>query len=430
MKTVITFSLVGLLAFAVGCKQDLAKRLSADLTASPTTPFERAQNDIINYCIKNNFDAKRTESGVYYTLENEGTGAAPTDSAWVVMHYSAEFLGGTKHSSSREGGEPVTLALTNDLKGLQEAFNTMKVGGKGKFMMPATMAFGPNVPHNMQDSALIFDIEFLDIFDDKAQAKTDDELIQKYMTDNKLVAQKTPNGIYYILEKEGTGAQPSSDSQVEVHYKGTMLGDTTEFDSSYKRGQTAKFGLAQVIPGWRQAIPLLKVGGKGKFFIPSGLAYGPRGNQGIKPNSVLVFDVELIDVFDPEAQAKKDDEAIQKYLKSKGLAAEKTPNGIYFIIEKQGSGDAPTIGSTVEVDYRGTLLDGKEFDSSYKRGEKAKFPLSQVIPGWQQGIPLLKPGGKGKLFIPSGLAYGQQGNPSIPPNSPLIFEVELYSVEN
>ena len=105
-----------------------------------------------------------------------------------------------------------------------------------------------------------------------------------------------------------------------------------------------------------------------------------------------------------------------------------TASGLQYIITQEGTGEAPKPEQQVKVHYAGTLIDGTEFDSSYKRGEPATFGLRQVIPGWTEGLQLLKPGGKMKLFIPSALAYGDQDRPSIPANSVLIFDVELLEI--
>ncbi|HMS52889.1 MAG TPA: FKBP-type peptidyl-prolyl cis-trans isomerase [Chitinophagales bacterium] len=128
------------------------------------------------------------------------------------------------------------------------------------------------------------------------------------------------------------------------------------------------------------------------------------------------------------AQMKADQDLIAKYLKAqKWKKYQHTPTGIVYRIDKEGVGANPTINSKVEVHYRGTLLDGSEFDSSYARGQTITFPLKNLIVGWQQGIPLLKPGGKGTFIIPSELAYGGKavGN-IIKPNSVLVFEIELF----
>ena len=96
----------------------------------------------------------------------------------------------------------------------------------------------------------------------------------------------------------------------------------------------------------------------------------------------------------------------------------------------EGEGDPPAATDTVTVHYRGTLIDGTEFDSSYGRGEPATFPLDRVIPGWTEGLQLMRPGAKYRLFVPRELAYGERGGGSkIGPNSALVFEVELLSVQ-
>jgi FKBP-type peptidyl-prolyl cis-trans isomerase FkpA len=108
---------------------------------------------------------------------------------------------------------------------------------------------------------------------------------------------------------------------------------------------------------------------------------------------------------------------------------ETTASGIAITVLKEGSGESPKATDTVKVHYRGTLLDGKEFDSSYKRGEPTSFPLNRVIPCWTEGVQTMKPGGKVKLVCPSNLAYGARGVPGlIPADSPLVFEVELLSI--
>jgi FKBP-type peptidyl-prolyl cis-trans isomerase FkpA len=107
----------------------------------------------------------------------------------------------------------------------------------------------------------------------------------------------------------------------------------------------------------------------------------------------------------------------------------KTPSGIEITTLKEGTGGSPKSSDSVKVHYRGTLLDGKEFDSSYKRGQPASFPLSRVIPCWTEGVQTMKVGGKAKLVCPSNLAYGARGVPgTIPPDSTLIFEVELLEI--
>lgn len=110
------------------------------------------------------------------------------------------------------------------------------------------------------------------------------------------------------------------------------------------------------------------------------------------------------------------------FAKEKGVKTSKT--GLLYKVEKEGTGDAPKDSDTVVVNYKGTLIDGKEFDNSYTRGEPLSFRLDGVIPGWTEGLKNIKKGGKIKLVIPPDLAYGKTGVPGIPANSTLVFDVE------
>ena len=105
-----------------------------------------------------------------------------------------------------------------------------------------------------------------------------------------------------------------------------------------------------------------------------------------------------------------------------------TASGLQYKVLKEGNGQQPKASDTVTVNYRGTLLDGTEFDSSYKRGQPATFPVGGVIKGWTEALQMMKVGSKYQLFIPPNLAYGEQARGSIPANALLTFEVELMSV--
>jgi len=114
--------------------------------------------------------------------------------------------------------------------------------------------------------------------------------------------QSLPDGLQYVVLTNGTGALPAASDMVTVNYRGMLL-DGTEFDSSYKRGQPAQFPVSGVIRGWTEALLKMPVGSKWKLFIPSELAYGEQGNRGIPPNSVLIFEVELLDAKAPAPAA-------------------------------------------------------------------------------------------------------------------------------
>ncbi|WP_448622627.1 FKBP-type peptidyl-prolyl cis-trans isomerase [Dickeya fangzhongdai] len=131
---------------------------------------------------------------------------------------------------------------------------------------------------------------------------------------------------------------------------------------------------------------------------------------------------------DAKDNADKGTKFRDAFVKEKGV--KKTESGLLYQVEKEGTGAAPKDSDTVVVNYKGTLVDGSEFDNSYKRGEPLSFRLDGVIPGWTEGLKHVKKGGKIKLVIPPALAYGEAGVPGIPANSTLVFEVELLDIKS
>jgi FKBP-type peptidyl-prolyl cis-trans isomerase FklB len=130
-------------------------------------------------------------------------------------------------------------------------------------------------------------------------------------------------------------------------------------------------------------------------------------------------------------EGARNEEASRKYLEANAKKDEVVtlPSGLQYKVIASGEGASPQSDSTVDVHYRGTLIDGTEFDSSYSRGEPATFPVNQVISGWTEALQLMKVGDKWELTIPAELAYAEQGAPPvISPNSALVFEVELLKV--
>lgn len=124
------------------------------------------------------------------------------------------------------------------------------------------------------------------------QLEKDIKKIQEYLSENSLTANSTDSGLHYIITQEGTGGHPNLQSNVTVKYKGYLL-DGTVFDQT-TGNQTATFPLANLISGWQECIPLLKKGGKGTFFLPSALGYGPSGSGSIPANAPLIFEIELV----------------------------------------------------------------------------------------------------------------------------------------
>lgn len=219
----------------------------------------------------------------------------------------------------------------------------------------------------------------------------------------------TDSGLTISEVELGEGALAESGREVVVHYIGS-LADGSVFDSSVERKQPFHFvlGGGKVIKGWDEGVAGMKVGGKRKLVIPPELAYGDRDIGSIIPaNSMLYFEVELLKVFTEDPVVK-----IEELTLGEGVTVEN--------------------GDKVSMHYTGWLTNGRQFDSSLARDQPFIFTLGtgMVIKGWDQGIPGMKTGGKRKLTIPARLGYGsaRAGGGVIPPNSTLIFEVELLKI--
>lgn len=230
----------------------------------------------------------------------------------------------------------------------------------------------------------------------------------------------TESGLKYTLTRKGKGRKPVPGDNVRVHYTGKFA-DGKVFDSSYGRGAPIgfKLGKGQVIKGWDEGIALLAEGSKANFIIPPALGYGEKGMGSMPPNSTLYFEVELVEIVEsPEP------------FDVKGKDTLSLESGLKYIKLNSTEGKPAEAFKTVYVHYTGFLLDGNIFDSSVERGTPFSFVLGkgQVIPGWEQGIAKLRVGEKARLIVPSNLGYGSRDMGVIPPNSTLIFDVELIEV--
>lgn len=138
---------------------------------------------------------------------------------------------------------------------------------------------------------------------------------------------------------------------------------------------------------------------------------------------------EMLEEMKSKAEANKAKGAAYLAENAKKAGVKTTESGLQYKVLKEGTGKSPKATDIVKVNYEGKLIDGTVFDSSYERGEPIEFPLNQVIAGWTEGLQLMKEGGKYEFVIPAELGYGETGNPSIEPNSTLIFTVELLEVK-
>ena len=240
-------------------------------------------------------------------------------------------------------------------------------------------------------------------------------------------ALKTESGLAYRVLQSGTSSErPSANSQVEVHYSGWMTNGEL-FDSSVSRGSPVTFPLDRVIAGWTEALQLMTVGEKTRFWIPGRLAYGEEDTGTGRPFGTLVFDIELLSFKEPPAPPET-----PLNLSSPPTTAVTTDSGlVYCVLEPGSGGQQPTARSRVKVHYSGWMVEGGQlFDSSIVRGEPISFGLDQVIAGWTEGLQLMSVGEKARFWIPGNLAYGDEPSGGGRPHGTLVFDVELLSFTN
>lgn len=255
-----------------------------------------------------------------------------------------------------------------------------------------------------------------------------DSLAIEFLDNKGWEAERLESGIHVYVENKGNDEKPKVTDYVTIHYKGYLM-DGTLFDGT--QDQSATFQLGGLIEGWQQGIPQFGKGGKGVLIIPPSLAYGERGVGPIPPNSMLYFEIELVDFSsNPPAPAPRVDytQEIESYINEKGWDAKPTGSGLYVVVENEGGSEKPQISQNVTIFYKGYLLDGTVFDGT-KDETPATFPLSGLIAGWQEGIPFFGKKGKGKLIIPPYLGYGSRESGPIPASSVLVFDIEVVDFE-
>jgi len=201
----------------------------------------------------------------------------------------------------------------------------------------------------------------------------------------------------------------AEEKQKALYTFGALIAERTPV----KAAEFNEEDLAEVIKGMKDAATT------GKELAVKLDEYGPKVEQLLNEKQELKA----------EAEKKKGADFLAKAAKEKG--AQKMPSGLIYIETLAGKGKSPVATDTVSVHYKGTTIDEKEFDSSYKRGQPTEFPLNGVIKCWTEGVAKMKVGGKAKLVCPSDIAYGDKGaGASIPGGATLVFEVELISIKD
>jgi len=249
------------------------------------------------------------------------------------------------------------------------------------------------------------------------------------------------SGLQYLDDSLGTGREAKASDLVSIHFKGWMVPkdtaselfsdwsadqskSTLSLGDSKMRNQPIKFILnsGSFIKGTDEGIVGMKTGGIRTMIIPSKLAYGDAGVGFIPPNTDLKVIVELLEVKD---------RVVAEMWKVDSTSFKTTASGLKYAIISQGEVPAVEAGKVVTVHYSGFLQDGTMFDSSVERDEPIMFVVGQgqVIPGWDEGMQLLKKGDKARFIVPPQLGYGEMVLEKIPVNSTLIFDTEVIDIK-
>lgn len=259
-------------------------------------------------------------------------------------------------------------------------------------------------------------------------AKIDAYLAANPPTDPTDIIVKDASGIRMVITEQGEGEiPPTLANLIHVKYSGRFFSNGKQFEAS-----SITFTLTtEVIHGWKLALAMMTEGTKATVYIPSGLAYGPSGKGSIPGNAILVFDLELlvINTADENAQRIIDSGKINAALEAVPNVVNH-PSGMSYILQPIGSGIAPALYDQVRVKYTGRVLGGAVFAENIEQGPVNVFSSMVVnyIHGLIIGLQIMHPGDKATFYIPSALGYGSSSSEGIPPNSVLVFDVELLEV--
>jgi FKBP-type peptidyl-prolyl cis-trans isomerase len=363
-----------------------------------------AQNDPPAGGIPDCKEMKKTDSGLEWGVLKAGrdeAGPGPNDT--VVVHYTGWLTDGTKFDSSRDRGEPARFGVGHVIKGWTEGLQLMTPGMRAKFVIPGNLGYGengapPKIPAN---ATLVFDVELLSIV-----------RMPKMRPANKESQQKLDSGVVWESVKKGEGDVVQAGDGLALRYA-IWKPDGELVDCSERQNDHRISGTIDSLP-----FPFLK---ELAALMAPGQILRCEVPESLFPNvrSTTVWELELTKVSKVPTFRQLDASKIVT-----------TQSGLQYEVIEQGTGKSPKATDTVVAHYSGWLTDGTLFDSSYARGEPTSFPLNRVIPGWTEGLQLMKVGGKYLFSIPGPLAYGTRGSPpKIGPNATLVFLVELVDVK-
>lgn len=411
----------------------------------------------------------QTASGLYYKYHshtNDTVTPVLGDLLTLYMSY------GTKdstvfNSKLTPGGDELIIPLEKPgyPGDIYEALAMMKVGDSASFITQAdsfylVTARARAVPAFIDtvDNKIYFEVKMLSAqnqaeFDaaeeekNKVLRENEKKSLQEYIDNNNITVQPVPSGFYFIESKSGSGRTPKEGDWMKINFEVKMM-DGTMLYSTWENGNPmdVEVGKQFDTQAVTEALTMMKEGSVADLIVPSELAFGKEGRQPmIPPFSTILYKIEVIDLMTKEQyeaekermraeQLKKNDQNKVESARFMADNAKKEgvvtlPSGLQYKVIEQGNGPKPGVMDKVKVNYHGTVIDGRVFDSTRDRGEPAEFRVNGVIEGWQEALQLMPVGSKWILYIPPELAYkdNARGN-IIEPNMALIFELELLEI--
>lgn len=354
-------------------------------------------------------EVQQTASGLEYCFLARGNGAAarPERQQVVRVHYTGWLPDGTVFDSSRRRGRAYAFEVGGGvIAGWNEGIRLMRPGDRVKLTVPPQLAYGATGrPPIAPDATLVFDLELLDV------------LVLQPLDPERVSISDT--SLRYQILREGSGPACTDEDVVEFEYvvyneQGVLA------DTSIIRDKPHKYMVGDLPFGvLREGVKLLREGGRARFQAPPELAFGAQGKGPIAPNTVTHWDLEIVEVLQ-----------VPRFAMPAENEWRTTASGLKYVVLEEGRGEAPQRYDQVACHYMGWLADGTYFDGSYAAEEPYSFVVGgRVIEGWSEGVQLMKPGAVYRFLVPPHLAYGERGNPPIPPNAELLFHIELLPGE-
>jgi peptidylprolyl isomerase len=365
-------------------------------------------------------DTFTTDSGLQVEITEQGDGEQPGQGDVVRVDYTLTLEDGTVVDTS-EGRGPFefTVGAGQVIPGWDEGIALLNEGSSAILTVPPDLGYGAQgaggvIPPN---ATLTFDVTLVEILPPPPPTPTPAPPTAVDEADYV----ETESGLRYAILQEGAGDTPEVGGSALVNFKG-WLEDGTLFADSYQAGQPLEFrlGAEEIIAAWDEAVLDMQAGEIRQIVVPPELGLGDQGSGPIPPNSTLIFEMELVSFEPPPPPPTEVDE--ESFIE--------TESGLRYAILEEGDGPLPEAGQVVSVHYTGWLTNSIQFDSSYDRGQPIQLPIGQgqVIQGWDEALQLLPVGTTAQVIIPGELAYGETGRPGIPPNSTLIFEMEILEI--